>query len=155
MRVFVLVRHREEREKQRRVLNEDADAASWKQALGPPVRAPSPHPVVESSAPKGQSDEAVEAGTRLGKDINVPHATDPEQGDEGAVTKEHAPEKENKTGKGESFVCSVIPLSLALEQLQITNVDLLKVDVEGDELAVLHGVDDEDWPMIRQVRRFE
>eukprot|EP00903_Cladosiphon_okamuranus_P007602 g7373.t1 len=35
--------------------------------------------------------------------------------------------------------------------LEIATVDLLKVDVEGDELAVLHGIDDDDWPKIRQV----
>ncbi|CAN0547110.1 unnamed protein product, partial [Ectocarpus sp. 8 AP-2014] len=46
--------------------------------------------------------------------------------------------------------CSVVPLSLALHQLGVAGVDLLKVDVEGDELAVLHGIDDDDWPKIRQ-----
>lgn len=50
-------------------------------------------------------------------------------------------------------MCSVVPLSLAIQQLDIaTAVDLLKVDVEGDELAVLHGIDDDDWLKIRQVR---
>ncbi|CAM9464824.1 unnamed protein product [Scytosiphon promiscuus] len=63
----------------------------------------------------------------------------------GAVKREHA------EGKNESFFCNVVPLSLALDQLGISTVDLLKVDVEGDELAVLHGIDDEDWPKIRQV----
>lgn len=52
-----------------------------------------------------------------------------------------------------SFLCSVVPLSLAIQRLEIAAVDLLKVDVEGDELAVLHGIDDHDWPKIRQVRR--
>lgn len=55
-------------------------------------------------------------------------------------------------GLGGSFVCQVVPLSLALHQLGIPVVDLLKVDVEGDELAVLQGIDDEDWPKIHQVR---
>ncbi|CAM9553811.1 unnamed protein product, partial [Ectocarpus sp. 12 AP-2014] len=36
-------------------------------------------------------------------------------------------------------------------QLGVAGVDLLKVDVEGDELAVLHGIDDDDWPKIRQI----
>ncbi len=110
--------------------------------------------------PKRDSDGAVETGTRSGKEDNVPHVhacgvAHPDQGGKGAAAEEDAPENENETGNGESFVCSVIPLSLGLEQLQIANVDLLKVDVEGDELAVLHGVNDEDWPKIRQVRRFE
>ena len=45
-----------------------------------------------------------------------------------------------------------MPLSLAFQQLDVAAVDFLKVDVEGDELAVLHGIDDEDWRKIRQVR---
>lgn len=49
------------------------------------------------------------------------------------------------------FVCSVVPLSLALRELGLASVNLLKVDVEGDELAVLHGIDEEDWPKIQQV----
>lgn len=49
-----------------------------------------------------------------------------------------------------SFVCSVVPLSLALENLGVRVVDLLKVDVEGDELAVLRGISAGDWPKIRQ-----
>lgn len=53
--------------------------------------------------------------------------------------------------RGESFVCSVVPLSLALDQLRLNTVDLIKVDVEGDELAVLRGIDNYDWPNIRQV----
>lgn len=57
--------------------------------------------------------------------------------------------------RGESFVCIVVPLSLALSQLGIRAVDLLKVDVEGDELAVLWGIDDDDWPKIKQARRCE
>ena len=52
----------------------------------------------------------------------------------------------------QSFVCSVVPLSLTLRELKLASVDLLKVDVEGDELAVLHGVDAEDWPKIRQAK---
>ncbi|CAM9293383.1 unnamed protein product, partial [Ectocarpus sp. 12 AP-2014] len=60
---------------------------------------------------------------------------------------ENKPEGEG----GEPSVCSVVPLSLALHQLGLPGVDLLKVDVEGDELAVLHGIDDDDWPKIRQI----
>jgi len=161
VRDFLSFRHGEEREKQQRTLAADADAASWKQALESPVRAPTPPHGVESSASKGHSDEAVEAGRKSEKGDNVRHVqtfgdADPDQGVKGeAATEEHAREEENKAGKGESFVCNVVPLSLALEQLQIANVDLLKVDVEGDELALLHGINGEDWPKIRQVRRFD
>lgn len=61
-------------------------------------------------------------------------------------------EKKPEGEGGEPSACSVVPLSLALHQLGVAGVDLLKVDVEGDELAVLHGIDDEDWPKIRQAR---
>lgn len=53
----------------------------------------------------------------------------------------------------ETFFCSVVPLSLAFGELGLATVDLLKVDVEGDELAVLRGIADEDWPKIKQARR--
>ncbi|MCX4247332.1 amino acid adenylation domain-containing protein [Paraliomyxa miuraensis] len=33
----------------------------------------------------------------------------------------------------------------------IDRIDLLKIDVQRAELDVLHGIDDEHWPMIRQV----
>lgn len=55
--------------------------------------------------------------------------------------------------QGVPFVCTVVPLSLALGQLGLTKVDLLKVDVEGDELAVLRGISDDDWPKIQQVKQ--
>lgn len=58
----------------------------------------------------------------------------------------------HKRERGKSFLCQVVPLSLARHQLDIPVVDLLKVDVEGDELALLHGIDDEDWPKIHQAR---
>ena len=63
-------------------------------------------------------------------------------------------EKEDGKQGGELFVCNVVPLSLALGQLGLAAVDLLKVDVEGDELAVLRGINDEDWPKIHQARRW-
>lgn len=42
-------------------------------------------------------------------------------------------------------------LSHALRAESIDRVDLLKVDVEGSELEVLEGIEDDDWPVIRQV----
>lgn len=52
-----------------------------------------------------------------------------------------------------SFVCSVVPLSLALDRLGVGVVDLLKVDVEGDELTVLRGISADDWPKIQQASK--
>ena len=68
------------------------------------------------------------------------------------VLEEEEEEDDGKQG-GKSFVCSVVPLSLALGQLGLATVDLLKVDVEGDELSVLRGINDEDWLKIHQARR--
>lgn len=60
-------------------------------------------------------------------------------------------EEEDGQRLGEaSFVCNVVPLSLALDNLGVRVVDLLKVDVEGDELAVLRGISADDWSKIRQ-----
>lgn len=73
----------------------------------------------------------------------------------GSRTGEHEVEDGDRKrwhGLGSSFVCSVVPLSLALHQLRLDTVALLKVDVEGDELAVLQGIDDHDWPKIQQAR---
>jgi hypothetical protein len=33
----------------------------------------------------------------------------------------------------------------------IDRIDLLKIDAEGAELPVLEGIDEDDWPRIRQV----
>ncbi len=43
------------------------------------------------------------------------------------------------------------PLSSILEEEQITHVDLLKVNVEKSELAVLRGIKDVHWSLIKQV----
>ncbi|CAM9228623.1 unnamed protein product [Discosporangium mesarthrocarpum] len=47
--------------------------------------------------------------------------------------------------------CKVRTLSWALSDLKVPKIDLLKIDVEGEELDVLIGVNNEDWSKIRQV----
>ena len=47
--------------------------------------------------------------------------------------------------------CPVRTLSEVLQTEAIASVDVLKVDVEGDELAVLRGIGDADWPKIKQL----
>jgi FkbM family methyltransferase len=42
-------------------------------------------------------------------------------------------------------------LSSVISEHGITAIDLLKVDTEGDELAVLQGIDDTHFPIIRQI----
>jgi FkbM family methyltransferase len=49
------------------------------------------------------------------------------------------------------FECELRTVSSVLRDEDIERVDLLKIDVEGAEEDVLLGVDDEDWPRIRQV----
>ncbi len=47
--------------------------------------------------------------------------------------------------------CEVVRLGDALRGARVEAVDLLKVDVEGEELNVLRGLDDEGWALVRQV----
>jgi FkbM family methyltransferase len=51
----------------------------------------------------------------------------------------------------ETLDCELKTLSDALEAESIEQVDLLKMDVEKAERDVLAGIDDSDWPRIRQL----
>jgi len=51
----------------------------------------------------------------------------------------------------EPVVCKMATLSSILRQHSVRRIDLLKVDVEKSELDVLAGIDDADWPKIKQV----
>ncbi|MBP2478172.1 FkbM family methyltransferase [Crossiella equi] len=44
----------------------------------------------------------------------------------------------------------VRPLSPVLDELGLTTIDLLKIDVEGAELDVLRGIEDRHWPLVRR-----
>jgi 31-O-methyltransferase len=46
--------------------------------------------------------------------------------------------------------CELTTISTALREHSIDAVDLAKIDVEGAEWAVLQGIDESDWPRIRQ-----
>ena len=48
-------------------------------------------------------------------------------------------------------LCTLARLSTVIHSMRMEHIELLKIDVEGDELNVLRGVDDADWPIIRQV----
>lgn len=50
-----------------------------------------------------------------------------------------------------ALTCELRTLSTVLREESLTKVDLLKLDVEKAELDVLRGVDDSDWPRIKQV----
>jgi FkbM family methyltransferase len=47
--------------------------------------------------------------------------------------------------------CDLTTISMALREYGIDAVDLAKIDVEGAEWAVLEGIDESDWPRIRQL----
>jgi amino acid adenylation domain-containing protein/FkbM family methyltransferase len=47
--------------------------------------------------------------------------------------------------------CSLIRLSDLIAAEGIDRVDLLKIDVQKSELELLNGVDEHDWPKIRQI----
>lgn len=47
--------------------------------------------------------------------------------------------------------CSMVPLSDCIREHAIEQIDLLKIDAERSELDVLRGIDDEHWPLVRQV----
>lgn len=49
------------------------------------------------------------------------------------------------------FPCRVTTLSNVIRQNAIPRVDLLKIDVEGSELAILQGVEEKDWQLIQQI----
>jgi amino acid adenylation domain-containing protein/FkbM family methyltransferase len=51
----------------------------------------------------------------------------------------------------ETFSCPLRPLSSVLREQGIEQIDLLKIDVEKSEMAVLGGIAEEDWPKIRQI----
>ena len=51
----------------------------------------------------------------------------------------------------QKMVCPLMRLSDFIAQEQLEQIDLLKIDCEGAEWLVLQGIDQEDWPKIRQV----
>jgi FkbM family methyltransferase len=58
---------------------------------------------------------------------------------------------EGRFDETETFQCELRTLSDAIAAESIERVDLLKIDVEKAELEVLAGIDDADWPRIRQM----
>jgi hypothetical protein len=54
-------------------------------------------------------------------------------------------------GGAQRFRCEIRTLSEVIREHGLPRVDLLKVDVEGEELEVLRGIEPAHWPLIRQV----
>lgn len=51
----------------------------------------------------------------------------------------------------EEFTCQTKTLSQVMRECGIEKIDLLKIDAEKSELDVLYGIDEADWPRIRQM----
>ena len=52
---------------------------------------------------------------------------------------------------GEAFPCTVRTVSSMIRALKTPGIDLLKVDMEGAEIDVLAGIEDEHWSTIRMI----
>ncbi|HEX6910568.1 MAG TPA: FkbM family methyltransferase [Longimicrobium sp.] len=75
-----------------------------------------------------------------------------QQGMEGMTgVMKHADDLLEERFRAETFRCELRPLSQVIYEHQVGRIDLLKVDVQKSELQVLQGIDDGDWPKIRQV----
>ena len=56
-----------------------------------------------------------------------------------------------RTRRLRTIECRVARLGDVIREHGIERIDLLKIDVEGAELDVIAGLDDADWPRIRQL----
>jgi FkbM family methyltransferase len=56
-----------------------------------------------------------------------------------------------KTFETQEIACDTVRLSDVIERDQVGRIDLLKIDVEKSERAVLQGIDAAHWPRIRRV----
>ena len=51
----------------------------------------------------------------------------------------------------EQVACEVRTLSSVINELGIDSIDLLKIDVEGEEYEVFQSIEAKDWPKIKQI----
>lgn len=51
----------------------------------------------------------------------------------------------------QQVTCQIRTLSSVIDELSIPAIDLLKIDVEGEEYEVLRGIKDKDWSKIKQI----
>jgi len=56
-----------------------------------------------------------------------------------------------KITKSQDVTCQLTTLSDICREYSVPHIDLLKIDVEGAELEVLRGIEDQDWPKVKQV----
>ena len=53
--------------------------------------------------------------------------------------------------KSKEITCVLKTLSQFIDENQLEAIDILKIDVEGCEAEILRGIDEKDWPRIRQI----
>lgn len=53
--------------------------------------------------------------------------------------------------KKETYECNLITVTDIIRENNLDKVDLLKIDAEKSELEILAGIEDEDWPKIKQI----
>ena len=63
----------------------------------------------------------------------------------------HAEDLLEERFKSEIFECRLRPLSEIIQEQGVERIDLLKIDVQKSELDVLTGIEEHDWPKIRQI----
>ncbi len=80
--------------------------------------------------------------------LNQPHAGGE---DEKALLSEYTDELTEARFESQRFSCRLRTISSIIAEYNIQCVDLLKVDVEKSEADVLEGVNEADWPKIKQV----
>ncbi|HET8846926.1 MAG TPA: FkbM family methyltransferase, partial [Ktedonobacteraceae bacterium] len=51
----------------------------------------------------------------------------------------------------QQFTCQLKTISEVISEQELERIDLLKIDVEKSELDVLSGIQEQDWPKIRQI----
>jgi FkbM family methyltransferase len=58
---------------------------------------------------------------------------------------------QNKLGKKQEIKCELRTISSIVREANIEHIDLLKIDAEKSELAILKGIHENDWSKIRQM----
>ncbi len=53
--------------------------------------------------------------------------------------------------RAEEFDCQIVTVSEVMREESLSHIDLMKIDVQKSELEVLQGIDEGDWPAIKQI----
>jgi|GEM_PF-1443545 len=64
---------------------------------------------------------------------------------------EYADELLDERLRAVQMECRLRPLSAIIREEEVERIDFLKIDVQKAEMEVLRGIDDVDWPRIRQI----